>query len=138
MESLAVALGNQLKESLEADDAYCRARGTLESEWLETESAVADLMGQAVRSINMFVTNAEFHIDRFETNLEGMTAHERSWSRRNRKPSRNSYRARVGSLRIKNARLAEHIDLHLALGGRFHYCDDSCFHICVTVRHNHP
>ena len=78
MESLAVVTGDQLKQSQAADDAYWRARRTLESEWLEAESAVADLMSQAVRSINLFVANAEFNIDKFETNLQEMIARERA------------------------------------------------------------
>jgi hypothetical protein len=78
MESLAVATDSQLEQSRAADDAYWQARRKLESEWQDAEGAVADLMSRAVRSINMFVTNAEFDIDKFETNLQGMIARERS------------------------------------------------------------
>ena len=78
MESLAVATDSQLEQCHAADDAYWQARRTLESEWLDAEAAVAELMGRAVRSINMFVIGAEFDIDRFETNLQGMIARERS------------------------------------------------------------
>jgi hypothetical protein len=84
MESLAVATDSQLEYCHTADDAYRQARRTLESEWLDVEAAVAELMGRAVRSINMFVTNAEFEIDKFETNLQ-LIARERTCAARNRK-----------------------------------------------------
>ena len=84
MESLAAATDSQLEQCHAAGDAYWQARRTLESEWLDAEAAVAELMGRAVRSINMFVTNAEFEIDKFETNLQ-LIARERSCAARNRK-----------------------------------------------------
>jgi hypothetical protein len=60
--------------NIAAQEAYRRARRDLESEWLTAETVLDDMTNECNRSLNGFVTQAEFHVRRFEKELQKQVA----------------------------------------------------------------
>ena len=56
---------------------YRIARRNLESEWLVAESVLDDTVNQCNRAIHAFVTQADFHVRRFENALQQRNARAR-------------------------------------------------------------
>lgn len=84
MESLAKYAGQQhIEQAREADEAYWQARRKLESEWLEMESKMAAMSNRMLRTVNVFVSKAEFRIRRYELQIQELVDRNRVSAGRN-------------------------------------------------------
>lgn len=70
MELLAKHAGQRIENQGEADKAYWDARRKLESEWLVMEGKMADMSNRMLRTVNVFVSKAEFRIRRYELQIQ--------------------------------------------------------------------
>lgn len=82
MELLAKHAGQRIEQQGEADKTYWEARRKLELAWLVMEGKMADMSNRMLRTVNVFVSKAEFRIRRYELQIQELVTHNQVFSGR--------------------------------------------------------